>query len=405
MGSHKQGRLVREARRGGAFPYPLSVVYCSKALTASVFLSLLALSDSLVISRQVSLHTQTASVFKTPGDPSTSQTRTLRFPLDMGYSDPISHGRRLQGRPLDDDHLRTSAANQEQTSAVFQTRESRTPETVYQSDNTAFTELNSDALSLSSSLSILPFSSCINSVQGRDLIADDHGRVCSRRDVNFQTGCCPAIPDNSPFSCTTCNLAAKCCLIYEDCVACCLNPAHTTPSLVLDLPRAKQSSAIKFASVFEFCQNRCRHNSDSVVHENAYKTDAHHCFAVPPPPEENPEENDSLEGLTIVVGEQGLSCDVVCAGMGGEGSVCKVGKLKALNKCSVLQKYFPCRGECVASAGTDQPAEVVAAAPRHMHPLACLYNTVPDYFSCLGGHAYTRRLCPCSPKPPTTAAT
>lgn len=31
-----------------------------------------------------------------------------------------------------------------------------------------------------------------------------------------------------------------------------------------------------------------------------------------------------------------------------------------------MQKYMSCKGACLASIGTDQPAEVVEDAPRHL---------------------------------------
>ncbi|KAK9138815.1 hypothetical protein Sjap_009409 [Stephania japonica] len=36
-----------------------------------------------------------------------------------------------------------------------------------------------------------------------------------------------------------------------------------------------------YMSVFYYCAGRCRHNSESVVHENAYIIDFHHCFSLP----------------------------------------------------------------------------------------------------------------------------
>lgn len=45
-------------------------------------------------------------------------------------------------------------------------------------------------------------------------------------------------------------------------------------------PRRHLRSAEPFETVFALCQSRCRSNSDSVVHENAYKSDLHHCYSL-----------------------------------------------------------------------------------------------------------------------------
>jgi hypothetical protein len=42
---------------------------------------------------------------------------------------------------------------------------------------------------------------------------------------------------------------------------------------------ARQATARTCSSLFEFCSGRCRHNSQSVVHENAYANELHHCFS------------------------------------------------------------------------------------------------------------------------------
>ena len=37
-----------------------------------------------------------------------------------------------------------------------------------------------------------------------------------------------------------------------------------------------------------------------------------------------------------------------------------------LNCVGSIQKYMSCKGACLASVGTDQPAEVVDDAPKHL---------------------------------------
>lgn len=69
--------------------------------------------------------------------------------------------------------------------------------------------------------------SCRNSVQGRTLIVDDEGYVCSRSNV-AKSGCCIINYNNGQefqqYSCHSCNDETGCCATYEYCVSCCLNP-------------------------------------------------------------------------------------------------------------------------------------------------------------------------------------
>ncbi|KAL2632536.1 hypothetical protein R1flu_004015, partial [Riccia fluitans] len=88
-----------------------------------------------------------------------------------------------------------------------------------------------------------------------------------------------------------CNMASQCCNTYEYCVSCCLDPSRVT---------AGTSSTL-----FEYCTGRRRHNSASVVHENAYVSDEHHYFV---PKEQYPVEYEEadrgdtdFEDLTIVI--------------------------------------------------------------------------------------------------------
>lgn len=188
---------------------------------------------------------------------------------------------------------------------------------------------------------------CKNTLQGKILVSDDRGYTCKRWDLNFQTGCCnkgnssqsvhlrgstgksllvfprtQVLPlsagSSSPslsrrFSCASCNLTSGCCSSYEYCVSCCLSPERTPARLALGTPRAHQASAAPFSSVFEFCTTMCRHNSKSVVHENAYISDLHHCFR--PPSAQGPEASVEHLGHTVrvVVAPQAVSCDDTCA--------------------------------------------------------------------------------------------
>ncbi|XP_051116941.1 uncharacterized protein LOC127241775 isoform X2 [Andrographis paniculata] len=186
-----------------------------------------------------------------------------------------------------------------------------------------------------------------------------------------------------------------CCNSYEFCVSCCLNPTMTPKEQALKVKIAKPATAGTYGSIFDFCAGRCRHNSESVVHENAYLSEFHHCFSIP----SNTSGSSSsllearLAGINVTVGRQGESCDSVCK---SNGQSCVPNKLQLLNQCEILQKYMSCKGGCLASTGSDQPAEVVDDAPKHLNPGACLYTKTQSTLSCDGSHRHTTRLCPCA---------
>ncbi|XP_009363643.2 uncharacterized protein LOC103953606 [Pyrus x bretschneideri] len=234
---------------------------------------------------------------------------------------------------------------------------------------------------------------CKNTVQGRYLLSDDNGRVCDALTVNPRSRCCPE--KGETFSCYGCNVVSECCNSYEYCVSCCLNPSRITEEQVIKVKMAKPATAGTYSSAFDFCAGRCRHNSESVVHENAYLSDFHHCFSLP--------SNSSaanytflearLNGIDVLVGRQGESCDTVCR---SKGQSCVPNKLSVLNQCDIMQKYMRCKGTCLASIGPDQPAEVVDDAPEDLNPGACLFTQTQSMLSCYGSHQHTRRLCPCA---------
>ncbi|KAG0529543.1 hypothetical protein BDA96_05G107600 [Sorghum bicolor] len=76
-----------------------------------------------------------------------------------------------------------------------------------------------------------------STVQGRHLISDDNGYVCSALSINPWSHCCPTTGDR--FSCQGCKLDLQCCNSYEYCVSCCLNPSKIKKEDVLKLKVAK----------------------------------------------------------------------------------------------------------------------------------------------------------------------
>jgi len=128
---------------------------------------------------------------------------------------------------------------------------------------------------------------CRNSVQGRVLLADDRGRVCSRTAVS-NSGCCSA--ESPRYACHECEAFSACCRLYEHCVSCCMRPDKKVV-LTHVLNEAKSLKNILLLSAsdqFDLCLAKCRTNSGSVRHENVYVNAASkHCYGGRAPPAED----------------------------------------------------------------------------------------------------------------------
>ncbi|XP_075977971.1 SREBP regulating gene protein [Anticarsia gemmatalis] len=125
---------------------------------------------------------------------------------------------------------------------------------------------------------------CRNSVQGKQLLVDDRGYVCQRMDV-LKNGCCdPEADFTDRYSCETCS-GSNCCVIYEFCVSCCLDPGKRD-MLEVVLSKLSTEKNVLFRSLsddYELCLTKCRTSSHSVLHENSYKDPIHkHCFGDEP---------------------------------------------------------------------------------------------------------------------------
>lgn len=132
---------------------------------------------------------------------------------------------------------------------------------------------------------------CRNSVQGKQLLVDDRGYVCQRTDV-LKNGCCDTDADATVrYSCHSCR-DNNCCIIYEYCVSCCLDPGKRD-MLELVLSKLSAEENVLFRSLtddYELCLTKCRTSSHSVLHENSYKDPAHkHCFGDEPPRTRTPD--------------------------------------------------------------------------------------------------------------------
>ena len=132
---------------------------------------------------------------------------------------------------------------------------------------------------------------CSNSKQGKTMIVDDRGSVCTRKLVEKETGCCSQ--NLNPNPCQGChpfystsesvrlvektgsgievfeltdseeNSASKdavfwCCDQFEVCVGCCLQSTETNSLVDLEMTK------------FQQCMAMCRTNSCSTVHQKVY---------------------------------------------------------------------------------------------------------------------------------------
>ncbi|KPJ15208.1 UPF0454 protein C12orf49-like [Papilio machaon] len=132
---------------------------------------------------------------------------------------------------------------------------------------------------------------CRNSVQGKSVVVDDRGYVCQRSDI-LKNGCCNAdVEKTTRYSCESCK-DNNCCVIYEYCVSCCLDPSKRD-MLELVLSKLSAEENVLFRSLtddYELCLTKCRTSSHSVLHENSYKDPAHkHCFGDEPPGTRTPD--------------------------------------------------------------------------------------------------------------------
>ncbi|KAJ8680271.1 hypothetical protein QAD02_016058 [Eretmocerus hayati] len=158
---------------------------------------------------------------------------------------------------------------------------------------------------------------CRNSVQGKSLIVDEKGYVCTRFEV-LPNGCCdiktskhiksaPKI-QRSRYPCDTCN-PEGCCLVYEYCVSCCVDPNKVQKKKNQDIHEIiKDNSKLRNVDIlklrlrnldhFQTCLAACRTSSSSVVHENTYKNpDLKYCYMIQLP--HNRKEKYERESISL----------------------------------------------------------------------------------------------------------
>ncbi|ESP04136.1 hypothetical protein LOTGIDRAFT_136810 [Lottia gigantea] len=130
---------------------------------------------------------------------------------------------------------------------------------------------------------------CRNSVQGRKYIVDERGYCCHRRHLDSNRCCDNKESSAVRYNCESCHNNG-CCIIYEHCVSCCLQP-DKQPLLSKILRDSRDSKNEPYNKLFELvedhfelCLAKCRTSSQSVQHENSYRDPrAKHCYGETPP--------------------------------------------------------------------------------------------------------------------------
>ncbi|XP_023345266.1 UPF0454 protein C12orf49 homolog [Eurytemora carolleeae] len=127
---------------------------------------------------------------------------------------------------------------------------------------------------------------CRNSLQGKAIIVDDKGYLCSREEL-LGSGCCNINTSLGRFLCESCDPKIECCIEYEYCISCCLR-REQKPVLQEFLQNAADNNNVLFVSVsdhFELCLAKCRTSSSSVQHENTYRNKKRKfCYGKDAPP-------------------------------------------------------------------------------------------------------------------------
>lgn len=244
---------------------------------------------------------------------------------------------------------------------------------------------------------IEPEKPCRNTVQGLYQITDDQGQVCKRDDVNSKTGCCRG---GTLHDCSTCDLNDRCCLSYEQCVSCCLKPEHKAGDMAKVAFRAPtRSETGHWADAFEYCKGICRTHGGSTMHENAYISPRHHCFSrLGKPLVSPPIPAGSLDGVTVLLGGDGMACEEVCS---KDNKSCSAQHMRFINSCDKLREFVGCEAGCEAEAFHEAfPAYVMEEAPKQKRPAICLIaEEAAPAFGCTGKEPQVRRLCACTGAP------
>jgi len=246
---------------------------------------------------------------------------------------------------------------------------------------------------------------CVNTIQGRELIADSSGSVCLRGNV-LSDGCCNPTKRLHQLSCVTCRADLGCCSSFEYCVSCCLKEKQPQKALSeltstqvkqhsqtfntqsIEVPKPSRSLDLFSPEDFDSCLHLCRTSSRNLQNGNQYHSDLKHCYT------EAPKRNAlslNLTGSHVIVTGLTVSCHTACNKL---DMFCIPEYLSTLNACVELQKYFPCK-QCEKS--DYQPSYIAPEAPPHLKPEFCFVHNDATALDCHSLDQYASRLCICVP--------
>ena len=239
------------------------------------------------------------------------------------------------------------------------------------------------------------FTQCDNTIETRDNVTDDKGALCSRENLNYETGCCP-----SEFGivgdCSRCK-QDECCDTYAHCVSCCMGPTVNAQSYLEDPNAFKvllHPETGKWSTKWEYCTGQCRVTPLGTWFENKYKTPHHFCYGLYPMPT-NTEYTLPAE-VKVEMGLRGESCDSVCS---QKGMRCSAAHLEEINLCEVIRETqdFKCKyckikdsagqlgGPAVQKLGNDGVFDGICLQEKKVHDLRCDREVTEAY----------NRVCPC----------
>lgn len=242
------------------------------------------------------------------------------------------------------------------------------------------------------------FTNCDNTIETRDNVTDETGRLCSRDKLDYTSGCCER-GEASLHDCSRCK-SNECCETYEHCVSCCMGSSKTEDYIrsqeVFKVPLHPESGV--WDNKWDYCTGQCRTNPLGTIYEHRYKDTFKHCYSKYPIPantfHEKPRE------LKVEMGLRGQSCESVCA---EKGMRCAPQHFEFVNLCESIHEYtgFKCKYCKIKDNGTGNiGGPVVQYFPNNQNfgifDGNCIQEKRLGDFSCdLTTSERYNRVCPC----------
>jgi len=237
------------------------------------------------------------------------------------------------------------------------------------------------------------FVDCDNTIETRDNVTDNQGRLCSRDKLNYYTGCCDAAEAHQ-HDCSRCK-ANECCDRYEHCVSCCMGTdavdTYMTEPGVFKVALHPETG--HWENRWDYCTGQCRTTPLGTMYENSYKDDFKFCYSKFPAPELTLGKLPA--DLKVEMGLRGQSCTTACR---AKGMTCAPEHFEKINFCEIIQEHtdFRCRF-CKIKAMQEIAGPVVQyMAGQEFFDGTCIQERQMDHFSCDQDISELyNRICPC----------